>query len=159
MSKRENDPTPTRKFWEHFGPLLMLLILVLFTMVMPQFLERAEEARKAKAVEQMKEITRALEIYKADNGNYPSTEQGLHALVEKPIGQPMPRNWRQYLQSIPRDPWKNNYIYRCPGAAHGRMGDAEREKCGGRYSYHDLICCGPDGVASEDDIVSWNMPE
>jgi general secretion pathway protein G len=139
--------------------VVVAILAILAGLIIPRFVGRAEEARKTKAIVQMKEIMKALELYKLDNGKYPTTEQGLLALVEEPTGEPKPRKWRQYLDKIPVDPWKGNFVYLCPGADHGRKGDADREKNEGKYGYFDLLCYGPDGVESEDDIVSWNMPE
>jgi len=80
-----------------------------------------------------------LQLYKAENSNYPSTDQGLEALVEQPSGEPAVKNWRRYLEQKPVDPWGNDYNYLSPGA----NGD------------FDIFSFGDDGVKSEDDINSW----
>ena len=73
---------------------------------------RAEDAKKTQAVIQIREIMKALEVYRLDNGSYPSTEQGLKALVEKPTGEPEPSSkWKRYMDKVPTDPWKHEFIY------------------------------------------------
>ncbi|MDQ7824192.1 MAG: type II secretion system major pseudopilin GspG [Candidatus Eremiobacteraeota bacterium] len=139
--------------------VVVAILAILAGLIIPRFVGRAEEARRTKAIVQMREIMKALELYKLDNGNYPTTEQGLIALVEQPTSEPLPKKWRQYVDKVPVDPWKNNFIYVCPGADHGRKNDPNREKVEGKYGYYDLMCYGQDGVEGEDDIVSWNMPE
>jgi len=139
--------------------VVVAILAILAGLIIPRFVGRAEEARKTKALVQMREVMKALELYKLDNGQYPTTEQGLAALVEQPTSEPMPRKWKKYLEKVPSDPWKNQFIYICPGADHGRRSDVDREKTEGKYGFYDLICFGQDGVESEDDIVSWDMPE
>jgi general secretion pathway protein G len=139
--------------------VVVAILAILAGLIIPRFVGRAEEARKTKAVVQMREIMKALELYKLDNGQYPTTEQGLVALVEEPLSEPKAKKWRKYMDKIPVDPWKNNFVYICPGADHGRKSDADREKTEGKYGFFDLSCLGPDGTQSEDDINSWNMPE
>lgn len=138
--------------------VVVVILAILAGLIIPRFVGRAEEARKTKAVVQMREIMKALELYKLDNGKYPTTEQGLIALVEEPTSEPLPKKWKQYLDKVPLDPWKNEYIYLCPGANHGEKIDKEEKE--GKYGYFDLLCIGPDGVEdTEDDIKSWDMPE
>lgn len=138
--------------------VVVIILGILAGLVYPAYVNRAEQAKKTKASVQMREIMKALELYKLDNGKYPTTEQGLLALVEEPTSEPKPKKWRQYLEKLPIDPWKQEYLYLCPGANHGEKYDKEEKE--GKYGYFDLICIGPDGVqGSEDDIVSWNMPE
>lgn len=137
--------------------VVVAILAILAGLIIPRFVGRAEEARKTKAVVQMRELMKALELYKLDNGRYPTTEQGLLALVEEPTSEPKPKKWRQYLDKIPLDPWKNSFVYLCPGSDHGEKFD--KEKMEGKYGYFDLICYGPDGVESEDDVLSWKMPE
>ncbi|MHC9541735.1 MAG: type II secretion system major pseudopilin GspG [Vulcanimicrobiota bacterium] len=140
--------------------VVVAILAILAGLIIPRFVGRAEEARKTKGILQMKEIMKSLELYKLDNGKYPTTEQGLLALVEQPTSEPVPKKWKQYMDKVPLDPWKNNFIYICPGADHGRKTDTDREKTEGKYGYFDLICTGPDGVQdSEDDMKSWDMPE
>ena len=92
----------------------------------------------------------ALEMYKLDNGVYPTTDQGLHSLVEKPSGAPEPRNYRPggYLdaKSVPKDPWGNEYRYLQPGTK------------GGAYDLCSFGADGePEGEETDADICSWNL--
>ena len=85
----------------------------------PQILGRGEEARIGVAKTQLRNISSALDLYKLDNFNYPSTDQGLEALVSKPSGSPEAKNWNKngYLPSVPKDPWGVEYQYISPGSA------------------------------------------
>lgn len=140
--------------------VVVLILGILAGLIIPRFVGRAEDARKTKAVVQMREIMKALELYKLDNGVYPSTEQGLEALVEKPTGDPEPKKWKQYMDKVPMDPWKNKYTYICPGLdRRTTKDDSEEYESNLLYNRFDLTSLGPDGVESEDDIKSWDMPE
>jgi general secretion pathway protein G len=138
---------------------ILIILAYLIGPRLPHRLGDGELRTPRKARLQMREIMKALDLYKDDNGCYPSTRQGLKALVEKPAGSPMPRKWKKYLERVPLDPWGRQYLYECPGGAHGRAGDAERDKSLGTYGYYDLTCLGADGEESDDDVVSWNMPD
>jgi general secretion pathway protein G len=83
-------------------------------------------------------LTTQLEVYKQQNGTFPTTAQGLHALVERPNSPPEPHDWVQRLNEEPRDPWHHMYVYRFP---------SERDP-----NTFDLFSLGPDGVQSDDDI-------
>ena len=94
--------------------MVVLVILGLMAgLVVPNMLGRTDSARISLAKQDMQNIVNALEIYKLDNFAYPSTRQGLNALVEKPRGKPEPKNWQAdgYLRSLPQDPWGNEYVY------------------------------------------------
>ncbi len=123
--------------------IVVTILAILAGLIIPRYVGRVEEARKVKAVTQIREIMKALELYRLDNGKYPSTEQGLQALVEQPASEPQPLKWRQYMDKIPKDAWGNDYIYMCPGT-HGAF---------------EIISLGPDGKEGEDDIMSWDLPE
>jgi general secretion pathway protein G len=127
--------------------VVIVILGILATLIIPRFMGREEEARHTVARVQMESIETALKLYKLDNGVYPSTEQGLQALVEAPsIGQ-IPRKWREggYLEKgrVPRDPWDNDYVYLSPGL-HGDF---------------DLISYGadgePGGEGNNKDINNW----
>ena len=129
--------------------VVIVILGILAGLIVPRIMGRPEEARRAKAAMQMESMETALKLYKLDSGTYPSTEQGLQALVEAPsVGEP-PRNWREggYLEKgkIPKDPWGNDYVYMSPGA-HGE---------------YDLLSYGADGEpGGEDrdkDIASWEI--
>jgi len=131
---------------------LMVVIVILGILagfIVPKLMGRPEEAKKVKAKMQIESLETAIRLYKLDNGSYPTTEQGLQALVEKPDSPPVPKNWRQggYIEKgkIPKDPWGNDFIYLSPGA-HGD---------------YDIISYGADGVpggeGNNQDINSWEI--
>jgi general secretion pathway protein G len=97
--------------------IVVFIIGLLATLVAPKLLGRAEDARRTKAVADMKSIQQALELYRLDNGDYPTTAQGLDALVRRPETPPLPRSWKQdgYLERVPLDPWGGAYVYAAGG--------------------------------------------
>ncbi len=99
--------------------VVMVILGLLVAVVGPQILGRGEEARIGVAKTQLRNISSALDLYKLDNFNYPSTDQGLEALVSKPSGSPEAKNWNKngYLPSVPKDPWGVEYQYISPGSA------------------------------------------
>jgi len=127
--------------------VVIVILGILAGLIVPRIMGRPDEARRAKARIQLESLETALKLYKLDNGNYPSTEQGLNALVEPPTVGTSLKNWRQggYLEKgkVPKDPWDNDFVYISPGA-HGD---------------YDLICRGadgePDGEGKNKDINSW----
>jgi len=121
--------------------LVVIIILgILAAIVVPRITGRVDEAKIEATKVQMKAIKDALEQYKLDNGFYPTTEQGLKALVEKPTTPPIPQRWRQYLDKLPKDAWDRDFIYMSPGI--GRP--------------YELRSMGPDGKeGTEDDIDVW----
>jgi len=126
--------------------LVIIIIGVLAAMVIPKFAGRAEQSRTiaAKAdIESNLGVT--LDLFETDNGSYPTTEQGLSALLKKPSAPPVPPNWRgPYLKKneIPKDPWGNPYVYACPGTHNPES--------------YDLFSYGKDGAeGGGDDIVNW----
>ena len=119
--------------------VVLVIIGLLVSIVAPNVLQRADEARVQKVRADFKNIETALKLYKLDNFNYPSTEQGLAALVEKPSMDPIPRNWKQggYLEKVPDDPWGNPYKYLSPPEfGHGD---------------YDIYTLGADGVTGGED--------
>lgn len=95
--------------------VVVVILGILAALVVPKIISRPDEARVVKAKQDILAIQSALELYKLDNGIYPSTEQGLMALVEKPNSTPDAVNWKQYLRSLPKDPWGREYLYLNPG--------------------------------------------
>jgi general secretion pathway protein G len=95
--------------------VVVVILAVLAVVVLPNIMDRPDEARKVQAQQNLKAIASALQLYKLDNYTYPTTDQGLEALVTKPTDEPEPRKWQEYLQSLPKDPWGNDYIYLSPG--------------------------------------------
>ncbi len=127
--------------------VVLTILAVLAVIVVPRIVGRTDEARRIAAKVQIKNIEEALHLFKMDNGFYPSTEQGLDALVTKPNTGEIPKNWREegYLSKIPKDPWGNTYAYISPGL-HGE---------------YDLLSYGtdgePGGEGKDADIESWNL--
>jgi len=129
--------------------VVIVILGILAGLIIPRIMGRPEEARQMKAQVQIESIETALRLYKLDNGSYPTTEQGLQALVEAPTVGELPRAWREggYLEKgkVPKDPWGNEYIYLSPGL-HGE---------------YDLSSYGADGQPGGDDknkdINSWDL--
>jgi len=126
--------------------LVVLVIMgLLISVVAPTVLNRADEARVSKVLADFKNIETALKIYRLDNYVYPTTEQGLEALVEASTLEPEPRNFKEggYLEEVPLDPWGRPYLYMSPGE-HGEV---------------DLYSLGADGLAGGEDqsldIGNW----
>lgn len=128
---------------------VVLIIGLLVTIVGVNIFSQVDKARVGTAKTQIKQLEGVLEFYRLDNARYPTTEQGLDALVHKPSGEPQPRNWRPegYLQGgkVPLDPWGNAYQYAAPGQHNP-------------YSF-DLWSYGSDGAPGGDgvnaDIGNW----
>jgi len=127
--------------------IVVVILSILAAVVVPKIMSRPDEARVTKARQDIRAIGAALDLYRLDNYSYPTTDQGLLALVETPADLPKGARWKKggYIERIPRDPWGNEYLYLQPG------NNAEYEL----YSY------GADGVSGgiEDkaDITNWNM--
>jgi len=129
--------------------VVMVILGILAGLIVPRIMDRPEEARRTKAAIQIQSIEQALKLYKLDNGQYPTTEQGLRALVEAPTVGMLPRNWRSggYLDRgrVPKDPWDNDFVYISPGL-HGDF---------------DLISYGPDRQAGGEginaDVNNWEL--
>jgi general secretion pathway protein G len=118
--------------------LVVLVIMgLLISVVAPTVLNRADEARVGKVLADFKNIETALKIYRLDNYVYPTTEQGLEALVEASTLDPEPRNFKEggYLEEVPLDPWGRPYLYMSPGE-HGEV---------------DLYSLGADGLTGGED--------
>jgi general secretion pathway protein G len=103
--------------------IVVVILGILATLLIPRIMERPEEARRMKAKVDIKTLESALKLYKLDNGTYPTTEQGLLALIKKPESAPIPKQWKEggYIEekSVPKDPWDNPYYYISP-APDGR---------------------------------------
>ena len=98
--------------------LVVVAILgILAAIVVPQIMNRPDEAKRIAAKADIGAIVQALKLYRLDNGFYPATDQGLAALVQKPTTNPVPGNWKQggYLERLPKDPWGGDYQYLQPG--------------------------------------------
>ncbi len=95
--------------------VVLVIIGVLAALIVPNVLDRADDARVTAAKTDVSNLMQALKLYKLDNQRYPSNEQGLDALVKKPTVNPAPANWRPYLEKLPTDPWGQPYQYMNPG--------------------------------------------
>ena len=95
--------------------VVLVIIGVLAALVVPNVLERADDARSTAAKTDVNNLMQALKLYRLDNQRYPATEQGLQALVAKPTAGPMPSNWKSYVDKLPNDPWGRPYQYLNPG--------------------------------------------
>lgn len=122
--------------------VVVVIIAIMAAAVAPALIGNIDDAQKNTAQVDLKTIETSLNLYKLDNFQYPSTDQGLEALVTKPSGDPEPKGWKQRLPKLPIDPWKNPYKYLSPGS-----------KSGGEFDVYSL---GPDGTQSEDDIGNWD---
>jgi len=127
--------------------VVMVILGILAALVVPKIMSRPDEARIVAAKQDISAIQQALKFYKLDNKRYPTTEQGLQALVSKPSTSPVPSNWKSdgYLERLPKDPWGAPYQYLNPGL-HGEL---------------DIMSFGadsaPGGEGNDADIGSW-MP-
>ena len=95
--------------------VVLVIIGVLAALIVPNVLERADDARVMAAKTDVNHLMQALKLYKLDNQRYPTSEQGLSALVTKPTAGQIPPNWKPYLDKLPNDPWNNAYQYLNPG--------------------------------------------
>jgi general secretion pathway protein G len=102
--------------------VVVVILGILAAIVVPRIMDRPDEARITKVRNDIRALESALNLYRLDNFRYPTTDQGLRALVERPTGQPEARNWRTggYIDRLPNDPWGNPYQYVHPGR-HGEI--------------------------------------
>jgi general secretion pathway protein G len=123
--------------------VVIVIIGVLAALIAPKVLENVDKAKITAAQSNINDLMNALKMYKLDNGRYPTSDQGLQALVAKPTTGTMPGNWRSYLDKLPNDPWQNPYQYANPGV-HGDI---------------DVFSFGadgkPGGEGNDADIGSW----
>ena len=123
--------------------LVVVIIGMLLSVAVVKIQGRAEQARETATRQDIEGSLRtALNLYELDNGTFPTTEQGLGALYQKPASEPLPQKWRQYLErKANKDPWGREYVYRHPGVHNSES--------------YDLSSLGKDGVESDDDIRNW----
>jgi general secretion pathway protein G len=95
--------------------VVLVIIGVLAALIVPNVLDRADDARATAAKTDVNNLMQALKLYRLDNQRYPTAEQGLQALVAKPTAGPNPTNWKPYLEKLPNDPWGRPYQYLNPG--------------------------------------------
>lgn len=140
-------PTLRRRLAHGFTLIELMVVLVIIgvlaALIVPNVLDRADDARVTAAKTDIANLVQALKLYKLDNQRFPTSEQGLQALVAKPTSGPVPGNWRPYLDKLPADPWARPYMYMNPGV----KGEV------------DVLSFGADGQAGGEgkdaDIGSW----
>lgn len=125
--------------------VVVVILSILAAFVVPKIMDRPDQARIVKAEQDIRAIESALKLYRLDNYFYPSTDQGLEALVNEPQDDPEPKNWKEggYLDRLPIDPWGNAYLFLNPGV-HGQI---------------DIFSLGADGQQGGEgvnaDIGNW----
>ena len=142
----------TRSHLNHFRQIgftlielmvVLVIIGVLAALIVPNVLDRADDARVTAARTDISNLGQALKLYKLDNQRYPTAEQGLQALLVKPTSGSIPSNWKPYVEKLPNDPWGRPYLYINPGLK-GEI---------------DVLSFGADGQAGGEgknaDIGSW----
>ncbi len=141
----------TKKKSSGFTLIEIMVVLVILGMLVaaiaPQILGRTDQAKVTVAKQDVRTLSNALDLYKLDNFSYPSTEQGLKALVSKPSGFPEAKNWNAdgYIQRLPKDPWDREYVYISPGV-------------NGPFDVYSQGADGQDGGEGYDaDIGNWNV--
>ncbi len=126
--------------------VVVVIIGILATFVAPKFLGRTDDARITKAKNDIQALESALELYKLDNFTYPTTDQGLEALITQPSSDPVPGNWKQggYIKKLQKDPWQRDYLYLSPG----------------EHAEIDIYSLGADGIEGGEgpnaDIGNWD---
>ncbi|MBS0324363.1 MAG: type II secretion system major pseudopilin GspG [Proteobacteria bacterium] len=125
--------------------IVVVILGILAALIVPKIMGRPDEARVTAARQDIATLMQTLKLYKLDNRRYPTTEQGLEALVKKPATPPLPDNWKPYLERLPADPWGNPYQYLNPGV-NGEI---------------DIFSYGadskPGGEGVDADIGSWML--
>ncbi len=122
--------------------VVVVILGILAAILVPKVMDRPDQARKTKARQDIRALEAALNLYKLDNYVYPTTDQGLEALIQEP-SSPEPANWKAggYLDRLPLDPWQQPYLFLSPGD-NGTI---------------DIFSLGPDQVPSDDDIGNWAL--
>jgi general secretion pathway protein G len=123
--------------------VVVAIMAVLAALIVPNVLDRADDARRTAARTDVNNLMQALKLYKLDNQRYPSAEQGLEALVRKPTTGAIPPNWKPYIEKLPQDPWGRPYQYVNPGVK-------------GEIDVFSFGADGqPGGEGKDEDIGSW----
>ena len=127
--------------------VVVVILSILAAVVVPKIMDRPDQAREAKAKQDIRALSSALDLYRLDNFSYPTTDEGLESLVKKPANLPTGAKWKEggYIKRLPKDPWGNQYSYLQPGT-HGEF---------------DLFSLGADnaegGDGSNADISNWDL--
>jgi general secretion pathway protein G len=125
--------------------VVVVILGILAAIIVPKLTGKPDEARVVKAQQDIRQLESALQMYKLDNFYYPSTQQGLPALVSKPSGDPPARNWKGYINRLPKDPWGGDYQYLSPGV----KGEIDIFSLGADQK--------PGGDGVDADIGNWNV--
>lgn len=125
--------------------IVIVILGVLAALIVPKVMSRPDEARVVAAQQDIATLMQALKLYRLDNRKYPTGEQGLAALVKKPEVDPIPTNWKSYVERLPQDPWGNPYQYLNPGL----NGEIDVFSYGGDGK--------PGGEGVDTDIGSWQL--
>jgi general secretion pathway protein G len=125
--------------------IVIVILGVLAALIVPKVMSRPDEARIVAARQDIATLMQSLKLYRLDNRRYPTSEQGLAALVKKPEVDPMPTNWKSYVERLPLDPWGNPYQYLNPGL----NGEIDVFSYGGDGK--------PGGEGTDADIGSWQL--
>lgn len=144
LRKTKDKPNKINGFTLIEVMVVVVILSILAAIVVPKIMDRPEQARVTKARSDIRAMEAALNLYRLDNMVYPTTDQGLEALVTAPTEPPEPKNWKQegYLDRLPADPWGNSYLYLNPGS-NGAI---------------DIYSSGPDMQGqTDDDIGNWNL--
>ncbi|MFV8761835.1 type II secretion system major pseudopilin GspG [Yersinia enterocolitica] len=124
--------------------VVIVILGILASLIVPNLMDNKDKADHQKVISDLITLESALDMYKLDNSRYPTTEQGLQALVSKPSIQPEPCNYPQngYIRRLPLDPWGGSYQLLSPG----------------QHGLFDILSYGPDGMpGTEDDISNWTI--
>lgn len=127
--------------------VVVVILGILAALIVPKVMSRPDDAKVIAATHDIGSLVQALKLYRLDNNAYPTTDQGLQALVQRPTANPIPPNWKSggYLDRLPKDPWGHDYQFLNPGL-HGEI---------------DVFSLGADGIpggeAKNADIGSWNL--
>ncbi|HQR02573.1 MAG TPA: type II secretion system major pseudopilin GspG [Rhodocyclaceae bacterium] len=142
---KHSVPRKTQGFTLIEVMIVVVILGILAALIVPKIMGRPDEARVTAARQDIATLMQTLKLYKLDNRRYPTTEQGLEALVKKPATPPLPDNWKPYLERLPADPWGNPYQYLNPGV-NGEI---------------DIFSYGadskPGGEGVDADIGSWML--
>jgi general secretion pathway protein G len=147
-ANRKSGSDPRFDFQVGFTLIEVLVVVailgILAALVVPRIMDRPDDAKRVAARADVGSLVQMLKVYRLDNGSYPATDQGLQALVQRPTTNPVPANWKPYLDRLPKDPWGGEYQYLNPGT-HGDI---------------DVFSLGADrargGEGNNADIGNWD---
>ena len=148
MKHSQKNPSPRNMRGFTLIEIMVVVVIlgILASVIAPRIMDNPDKARVSKAMHDINALESALDVYKLDNFIYPTTDQGLEALIKKPTDSPEPPNWKEggYVKRLKKDPWGNDYLYLSPGE-HGEI---------------DIYSLGADGAPGGDgfnaDIGNWD---